>query len=697
MFDSTIIDVALGLTFVFLVLSFCTSALVEAIADRRQWRGRMLHAKLRAILGDTLVEHFYLERRVTDLASGHSGEPSGASKGEPLDRPDIIDAGLHAHFTGTSRKAAQFIARRMGARRLPSYIPESVFADILLDWLQGVGLPEPLRPGSAQAAPIDERLGRLLERMNRRADGDQAALRSELVDWFKQTMDRASGEFKRRSRVALLVLGALLVLSTNADTLRIVQRLQEDGPLRAGLAASAENLAEACKNVEPPECTKLRQESEAVINGQSSLLASQLLGWRGAHVPKLPEQWPSSVVLVPAPFVAWLGEWARIALGWSITVLAIGLGADFWFGLMKKIIAIKNPKREAAADESKQADIDSQPDTPAPRHVAPREPLDVTHDAVKGLAGFQPQRTGESNVHAYWMAQFASLAYRSPKEINGSRFVSQHGLQHEFIEQGSTQAFVFHNASVFVVAFRGTEKNLGDWKTDIDAALGRVWHSPEADKIGVHSGFRKALDQVWGKLEPLIRNATAPIWFTGHSLGGALALLAAYRLQHSTLADEHSIGGVYTFGQPRVGDQGWLENCPASLCDRIFRYVNASDIVPHLPPPVKYRHAGNVRYFDVAGRLHHERTLWERLSEQFAPAFVRVTSEESGWKSEAADYARQRVADHGISRYIECLERVDAVRRLWSGPQDGTQLPTVSVQALLDRIGATQPRLETNS
>ena len=75
MFDSPVVEVVIGLTFVFLVLSLCATALVDGVVERRQWRGRLLHSKLRTLLGKRLVDLFYHDRRICDLASGKASKP----------------------------------------------------------------------------------------------------------------------------------------------------------------------------------------------------------------------------------------------------------------------------------------------------------------------------------------------------------------------------------------------------------------------------------------------------------------------------------------------------------------------------------------------------------------------------------------------------------------------------------------------
>ena len=202
-----------------------------------------------------------------------------------------------------------------------------------------------------------------------------------------------------------------------------------------------------------------------------------------------------------------------------------------------------------------------------------------------------------------------------------------------------------------------------DWITDANAAQDKQPWKVKDPFISVHRGFQSALDLVWPTLRAEILDAECPVWLTGHSLGGAQAVLAAYRLAHCEEAGRPTIGGVYTFGQPRVGNAALARSCSLELSQRIFRYVNSSDIVPLVPPskPIDYEHFGNVGFFDASGRLHVERTLWERIAEQLTPALQEVSAEKANWGAIARDHLRQRVADHAMTKYLQCLERIESV------------------------------------
>lgn len=88
------------------------------------------------------------------------------------------------------------------------------------------------------------------------------------------------------------------------------------------------------------------------------------------------------------------------------------------------------------------------------------------------------------------------------------------------------------------------------------------------------------------------------VWITGHSLGGALAVLAAARLKLQGIAPH-----VYTFGQPRVAFGEFADRFDAELSGRLWRFVNQSDLVPRLPPGLFYRHCSKVKRIVRPGQL----------------------------------------------------------------------------------------------
>ncbi len=222
---------------------------------------------------------------------------------------------------------------------------------------------------------------------------------------------------------------------------------------------------------------------------------------------------------------------------------------------------------------------------------------------------FQPDDVALNLRNAWWLADAALLAYSGETAVSDA--FTRAGIAGDvrcFSGVHSTQAYVLSMREAIVLSFRGTQ--LDDfWSSVLDFVVDAQF-LPVPDSHGnlVHAGFLAALEEVWTPVSAhLLAEQTKkarPLWITGHSLGAALATLAA-----NVCADDSRfrLTGVYTFGSPRVGDPGF--------CDRIrvpfFRFRNDSDIVPHLPLGLLFRHAGTLEFIDGAGHLHRnlERTV----------------------------------------------------------------------------------------
>lgn len=201
-----------------------------------------------------------------------------------------------------------------------------------------------------------------------------------------------------------------------------------------------------------------------------------------------------------------------------------------------------------------------------------------------------------SKDNASALAICSLIAYFDGTEVN-RQFIASRGftappLFFSVQEIGvDSQAILVERADMAVLIFRGTEPvNLVDWITDSrvnQVPFRDIFAFEGAEMWGnVHQGFATALAPllrgVLPELNRIVRS-DRPIWITGHSLGGALAMLAAAFIIH---VFPGRIGAVYTFGQPRVGDAGFSKafDNARELAAATYRCVNDRDIVPRLPP-----------------------------------------------------------------------------------------------------------------
>ncbi len=157
------------------------------------------------------------------------------------------------------------------------------------------------------------------------------------------------------------------------------------------------------------------------------------------------------------------------------------------------------------------------------------------------------------------------------------------------IPDDTIQCVVAHDDTLGIVAFRGTlPSHMGNWLTDAEFTLA---DEPGPTPCRVHHGFQTALDCIWQGNSGLSQylqtecseHSGVKWWFTGHSLGAAMATLGALRFGRAQ--------GLYTYGSPRVGDHALVEQLATRVRSH-FRFVNHHDIVTQVPFFPPYEHAG---------------------------------------------------------------------------------------------------------
>lgn len=276
--------------------------------------------------------------------------------------------------------------------------------------------------------------------------------------------------------------------------------------------------------------------------------------------------------------------------------------------------------------------------------------------------------------NALILARACELAYLNEPE-GPARFRSELGLDAKLISADNTQVYVAENDEAIVLAFRGSESpatldGFKDWLlTNANNYLilpeGRAGTDFAAAGVGArfHRGFLDALDMVWAPLstaaEAAIKTKERPLWVTGHSLGGALALLAAWRLERSFIP----VHEIVTFGAPMIGNDAAAKAFEQAFSGKIFRFVDLEDLVPHLPSVSllanAYTHCQNEVALSAAAAAA---TAAVDALKQVAGA----TTEASGLDPAAVEkvwgMVKNRIASHMIANYqsrveAKCKER----------------------------------------
>jgi hypothetical protein len=332
MFGSSVLEVAIGLVFVYLLLSLVCSAAKEG---------------LEALIKKRAID---LEKGIRELLADRLKDPHASGLAKKLYEHPLIDS----LFAGT------FDQQKAGlvSSGLPSYIPAQNFALALIDIL----MPAPsMKVAPAAAAPAQpstqdplkkHELDRLLDSLDLMADGpvkralrplvlaagddlDQA--RRNIEAWFNSAMDRVAGWYKRWCQWVLFILGLLLAGILNADTLRIGDRIVQDPALRQAVVAAAERESAKIDPSKPANPAGLKNQLEQIRD------LGLPLGWDRAELlkPLRPGNRP------PADPVVWFQhlDWLKVCMklvGLLLTALAISLGAPFWFDVLNKFMFVRS-------------------------------------------------------------------------------------------------------------------------------------------------------------------------------------------------------------------------------------------------------------------------------------------------------------------------------------------------------------------
>jgi Lipase (class 3) len=184
-------------------------------------------------------------------------------------------------------------------------------------------------------------------------------------------------------------------------------------------------------------------------------------------------------------------------------------------------------------------------------------------------------------------------------------------------------AIVAGGRGATIVAFAGTDPlKINDWITDFNAL-------PSAD--GIHTGFRAAVAAIWPRIAAAIANrpqAERALFLTGHSLGGALAIVAAAQASSDPQLQPTAI---YTYGSPRPGDTQFAGVYNPLLGDVTYRLVHGTDLVATVPPSVSgFRHVGRAMQCSSDGRFDLQTPILPRDEDKpdfLASLFSSVSTE----------------------------------------------------------------------
>jgi hypothetical protein len=305
--DLPALDVALGLAFLYFLLSTVCSAINEGIASTLGWRAKTLEDAVGNLLAHEEYKH---EGQANDLAS------------------EVFD---HWRIRALVRDPDSSIRRR----NTPSYLPPRAFSLAVAETLAaGPKGPEPgkspweladeeilERVRTAVRSLPDGQARALVSKAVVNADGTLEGFRRQVETGFDDAMERASGWYKRKVQFTIAVLAAAVTLGLNVDSVQIGSRLWSDKPVRTAVAAKAAAASDA-------------QKAADAVGSIDQLKLP--LGW-GAN--NAPESVGAGLQRIP---------------GWLISIAALSFGAPFWFDLLSRVARLrgsgvpKEPRSQSA-------------------------------------------------------------------------------------------------------------------------------------------------------------------------------------------------------------------------------------------------------------------------------------------------------------------------------------------------------------
>jgi hypothetical protein len=332
MFGSEILDIAIGMVFVYLSLSLLCSGINEWIAHLLQSRARHLEQWVRAML------------------TSDPKKERGKDAASLLDRLRNIIKGLFSRGKASrqlgSREYRDFqdhpLIRALYQRdRQPSYIPSRTFMLALLDVVASIDSSKTIRDLKYVRDQVDglqEKNPDLYKTMVALIDdagNDIEKVRKNIEGWFDDSMERLSGYYKRRTQWVVLLLGIGISVAMNVNTFRVFDSLYRDGTVRDAVVAAAQRTVQ---QGEAAGTTQTRDFEDIQAKLQELKLP---IGWSDSdNVPSLAN--PLGLLVA--------------VLGWAISGFAAAQGAPFWFDTLNKLVNIRSTGERPATTASPRAE-----------------------------------------------------------------------------------------------------------------------------------------------------------------------------------------------------------------------------------------------------------------------------------------------------------------------------------------------------
>ena len=372
MLNSGIIDIVIGLVFIYLLYSLLATLIQEIIASHFGFRGKMLERAIFRMLEDEtkfnskFTSVLYLFRK-----SGNGGVKHSISY-EYYKHPLIL-----------------FLGERDNNGK-PAYINKQTFSKVIVDLLRG----KDVKPGDdIQSmiqksldekttnwgdAKISEQTLTYLKSIWADAQGDVPKFKVSLEAWFDETMDRASGWYKKHTQIVLFFVGLAISIVFNVDTLKIVDKLEKDPKLRQQIVQQADAFVQDHPNLDTDlmqqeieykkavmrsmqiDSSLKKSDKGTVLEDSLKLVKYRLLKERKDTLLNRSEKIIKNDIknVNHSLGLGWeaydSSSFLNIfysLIGWMVTALALSLGAPFWFDLLNRLMKLRGSVTTPTSDD----------------------------------------------------------------------------------------------------------------------------------------------------------------------------------------------------------------------------------------------------------------------------------------------------------------------------------------------------------
>ncbi|HAF30291.1 MAG TPA: hypothetical protein DCG75_14715 [Bacteroidales bacterium] len=318
MLNSTILEVIIGLVFLYLLFSLLATFVNELIFTFFKFRANHLKKTIQIMMDNNAEE--------------------GKALFNKFHQHPLIQSFLQKKGNG-----------------FPSYLDPEKFAAVIIEIYneEKISKGKDSAKESIEKLPKNNYLRHILLRYIEQGEDKTLELETNLKNWFNSVMERASGWYNRSIKKWTIVIALVIVILFNFDSIKVYQRLSKDSKVRKELVKYADNniekYAEYIKidsnNIETNK--ELLEEMDSLKNEINTIIKEEInsieqlagIGWTDGEIKTaIQDFWSFSCI-------------CRI-LGWFITALAISLGAPFWFDLLNKVMKLRGTGKQEEVPKS---------------------------------------------------------------------------------------------------------------------------------------------------------------------------------------------------------------------------------------------------------------------------------------------------------------------------------------------------------